>query len=51
MGLVNWSGTMFIGAAAIGFPVVFGLLVVNASVGLIAEQLLASTSSGLAFQH
>ncbi len=37
MGLVNWSGTMFIGAAAIGFPVVFGLLVINASVGLIAR--------------
>ena len=37
MGLVNWSGTMFIGAAAIGFPVVFGLLGINASVGLIAR--------------
>ena len=37
MGLVSWSGTMFIGAAAIGFPVVFGLLVINASVGLIAR--------------
>ena len=37
IGLVNWSGTMFIGAASIGFPVVFGLLVINASVGLIAR--------------
>ena len=37
LGLVNWSGTMFIGAASIGFPVVFGLLVINASVGLIAR--------------
>ncbi|MEL0070746.1 MAG: flagellar biosynthetic protein FliR [Betaproteobacteria bacterium] len=35
--LIDWSGTMFIGAAAIGFPIVFGLLLINASVGLIAR--------------
>ena len=36
-GFISWSAHMFLGAIAIAFPIIFGLLLVNASLGIVSR--------------
>ena len=36
-GFISWSAHMFLGAIAIAFPIIFGLLLVNTSLGIVSR--------------